>query len=757
MKKQIKKQKTTFHNQLQQRNWFWISLLFICIIYMYWPQLSGKAFLWFDAVDHAIIRLETICNSFANGRVPLWDSTTHGGQPAIGDPAYGIFYPFHILAALVTRLRGTYSFSYINILVVLESFFGCFGMYYLSRRNLHFPKYCAFFSALMFFLSTSAVCRVLQYVHYTQIVMIPWIILGVMGLRNGSRYYLVGMSLLWAMTLLGANPQYSYYTALAIAIYAIVDAISLWSSEKNLRTIALLVVKYVFFLVIGFGLAAFAILPIYEYIQAGIRTNSNFALGTGTPLKQFITYLIPFWYGEVSGQATPYFGRDGFWNYWEYSQYVGISGLILSGIGIWYSKKNSYWVYIICLLGFSWLYAYGVNNPIPSLLPMGKSMRIPGKFLIFAAFSFSLLAGMGLKEIADKRYNSYLLKRILKYGIIVSTTGLVFVICIRLIGLSMFAKNPSQASFIFKGGITCLILCSVVFGLLFLYVCGKIKFLTFLVFLIIICFVDLTWHNRSFNISKIAPGKKYQEYAFVNKIKKEMETEKFRVKGGSYTFNNLCGTHHGLHTMNGYTANVMKWYTKVRSGRSKNEQRFLDLFNVKYEFLVNRTRGLAIITRKTYVPRAYIIRKFEKCDEENLLNKLYSDNFDPLLTALVSTNFEGQLSFPLPETKDTIKIIQYKPEYISLNVTLDTPGYLVMSENDYPGWIVTVDNVDKDIIRVNGTFRAVKLSSGQHKVEWRFKPMSFRYGLWISLVSLIFVLLVVCSKVTIRKPTTNNF
>jgi len=746
MKKQIKKQKATFHNQLQQWNWFWLSLLFICIIYMYWPQLTGRAFLWFDVIDHAIIRLETICNSLANGRVPLWDTTTHAGQPIIGDPAYGIFYPFHIMAAFITWLCGTYSFSYINILVVLETLFGCFGMYYLSRKNLHFPTYCAFFSALMFFLSTAVVCRVLQYVHYTEIIMIPWIILGVMGLRNSSQYYVVGMSLLWAMTLLGANPQYSYYMAIAIALDAVVDIISLWASEKNFKRVGLLIVKYVFFLLLGFGLTAFALLPIYEYIQMGIRTNSNFAHGTGTPIKQAITYLIPYWYGKVTGQSFLYFGKEGFWNYWEYSQYVGISGLILSGIGIWHSKKNRYWVYLICLLGFSWLYAYGVNNPIPSMLLMGKSMRIPGKFLIFAAFSLSLLAGMGLKKLIENRNSINRLKCVVKYGIIISIITILIIICIRLTIYNMFVKNKIQASLIFKGSLNCFILCGLTFGLLLLYFKSKIQTLSFLILLIVICFIDLTWHNRSFNISNVNPQIKYQEYPFISSIKREMETEKFRIKGGPYTFNNLCGTHHGLQTMNGYTANVMKWYSKVRSGRSKNEQRFLDLFNVKYEFLADKKHGLTIIPRKTYVPRAYIVRKFEKCDEKKLLNKLYSDNFNPLLVALVSTNFEGQLSFPQPKTPDSIKIIQYNPEYIVLNVKLNTSGFLVMSENDYPGWIVTVDGADEKIVRVNGTFRSVELARGQHKVEWRFKPTSFRYGLWISYVSLIFILFVVGSK-----------
>jgi uncharacterized membrane protein YfhO len=67
-----------------------------------------------------------------------------------------------------------------------------------------------------------------------------------------------------------------------------------------------------------------------------------------------------------------------------------------------------------------------------------------------------------------------------------------------------------------------------------------------------------------------------------------------------------------------------------------------------------------------------------------------------------------------------------------MDVTLDRPGYLVLADTYYPGWRVAVNGEEQPILRANHAFRAVALPEGESHVAFRYDPLSFRFGLWIS-------------------------
>ena len=67
----------------------------------------------------------------------------------------------------------------------------------------------------------------------------------------------------------------------------------------------------------------------------------------------------------------------------------------------------------------------------------------------------------------------------------------------------------------------------------------------------------------------------------------------------------------------------------------------------------------------------------------------------------------------------------------------DGPGLAVVSESAYPGWRVTVDGVPETPRMFEDTFLAVELQPGAHRVAFRYRPASFRWGLGISILSLL--------------------
>jgi uncharacterized membrane protein YfhO len=68
------------------------------------------------------------------------------------------------------------------------------------------------------------------------------------------------------------------------------------------------------------------------------------------------------------------------------------------------------------------------------------------------------------------------------------------------------------------------------------------------------------------------------------------------------------------------------------------------------------------------------------------------------------------------------------------------PSLLYLADTFYPGWNAYVDGKRTKIYRANYNFRAVPLPPGEHRVEFRYEPLSFYLGAWISGVT-IFILI----------------
>jgi hypothetical protein len=83
------------------------------------------------------------------------------------------------------------------------------------------------------------------------------------------------------------------------------------------------------------------------------------------------------------------------------------------------------------------------------------------------------------------------------------------------------------------------------------------------------------------------------------------------------------------------------------------------------------------------------------------------------------------------------RIVKYEPERVQIRARSSGPGLLVLSDNYYPGWKATVDGHDVPIERVDYLLRGVPLADGEHTVEFRYQPASWRIGWILSLLALI--------------------
>ena len=70
------------------------------------------------------------------------------------------------------------------------------------------------------------------------------------------------------------------------------------------------------------------------------------------------------------------------------------------------------------------------------------------------------------------------------------------------------------------------------------------------------------------------------------------------------------------------------------------------------------------------------------------------------------------------------------------------PGYVVLADLCYPGWEAEVNGRPARIERARGLLRAVAVPAGPGAVRFRYRPVSFRLGLWLALTSGLALILV---------------
>jgi hypothetical protein len=83
---------------------------------------------------------------------------------------------------------------------------------------------------------------------------------------------------------------------------------------------------------------------------------------------------------------------------------------------------------------------------------------------------------------------------------------------------------------------------------------------------------------------------------------------------------------------------------------------------------------------------------------------------------------------PPPDRHESLSVVSAEPGKIDISCDLPSAGILVIPENIYPGWTVTVDGEEAELLAADGFMLAVSLPAGSHNVAFRYAPTKF--GLW---------------------------
>ncbi|HLB13266.1 MAG TPA: oligosaccharide flippase family protein, partial [Dehalococcoidia bacterium] len=176
----------------------------------------------------------------------------------------------------------------------------------------------------------------------------------------------------------------------------------------------------------------------------------------------------------------------------------------------------------------------------------------------------------------------------------------------------------------------------------------------------------------------------------------------------------------------------------------------LSLMNVKY-ILTRETLDVPDYTRvyqgevniyrnEKVLPRAFVVfRGTAASNEDEALAALARPGFDPSQEVVL----EGEVN-PLNSTlvqAPPVTITSYKANQVSLRVNLPQEGYLVLTDNYFPGWRARNGSGELTLLRANSTYRAVRLPAGEQSITFDYSPDSFKLGVYVSFLSGVLLLL----------------
>lgn len=202
-----------------------------------------------------------------------------------------------------------------------------------------------------------------------------------------------------------------------------------------------------------------------------------------------------------------------------------------------------------------------------------------------------------------------------------------------------------------------------------------------------------------------------------------------------------------------YDISSIRFYGSLYPKQGFMTEKFYDLLNAKYvltqpgyrmetsKYKLVFDKDVWIYENKSVLPRAYFVAQSKFVETENeALSEMRKDNFIPKDTVIIVGHDKQQNQKELVTEPSIVKIVDYKAQKVEINVDAMNNGFLVLSDRYYPGWKVYIDRKESHLYNANYIFQAVELNKGKHSVVFVFNPLSFRIGLYISVISSIAII-----------------
>ncbi len=377
--------------------------LAIGLTILFWPTLwQGGGLVGGDIYPYFYPQKQFYAEALRAGEIPLWNNRTGHGYPTVGESQTGVFYPFHVLYAM---LNLNTAYNTIQLGHYALAFIWC---WLLARR---------------WGLGTLPACLAAVVYTYGWLptrMCVEWAALGAAWfpaalwcgesfLQTAKRRYLVVLSLVLAVQMLAGHFHLAFITQITLVAYLALRL--LWRTDGVAPII--LTQRYkagaycAIAILCGFGLAAIQLGPTWELKQQSQRATlgDEHDPGFGFIPWWYLGQLIQPWSYYAPGVSLDTPVGSSRTNSVEAHLYCGLIPLVLAGIGLFYRRevadrrKCIWW-----LLGaLSVVYATGSLMPVAKYLPGFGFFNGVGRYGIVFNLAIGLLAAEALQRMIGPR------------------------------------------------------------------------------------------------------------------------------------------------------------------------------------------------------------------------------------------------------------------------------------------------------------------------------------------------------------------
>ncbi|MFC1727427.1 YfhO family protein [Patescibacteria group bacterium] len=679
-----------------------------------------------------------------SGQFPFWVSKMGNGFPLVAEGQVGAFYPLNIV--LFYLLPTLLAF---NLSLFLHYFLAGFFVYLLARSWLKFSVWPALLSGLSFALSGF---MVIHLVHLSMVQTVVWFPLQLLLLekllKKPKLWQGLVLGLVFGIQFLAGHPELFFFSAMFLAIYFLFKLFtSSKEISKNWFKIGLFLVLGV---VITLVLSTPQLLESWQMIGFSNRsTGMSYQEATSYlfPLRHFLTWVIP-WAFDFVKESTPAAGAADMTNLWETYLYLG---LLPFGLAIWAAillvKGKSKSRLLLGVVIFSIILALGRSTPVFklfwNLIPGIKLFKYPTRFLVFTAFSLSLLGGWGM-EITISKIKSHPSStkstrgrgksKMLVAGVVILIVFLDLWFFQGRINPTMKASDwflePKTAEFLSNN-----------LGNGRFYTLGTSN----------IDYASIKDLEAQKSLRELLPG----DFNLIYGLRSANEQAAFFLDRHTMLTKSAPGTRLSFDP-NGsfkvpdgliktlslravkYVLSPLPLGTKGPSFRAWKE---VALSGEPVDFLAHQPMGGKIETTRIPVTKIYLYENTQvlprarmvyqahvcqDCSEEELLTIIVSPDFKIKEEALLEEELDQELT---EDGQGEVEFIEDEDLRVKLRVNSKGNGLLVLADNYYPAWQVTLDGEPAKIYLANFAYRGVIVPDGEHEVEFEYQALGIRY--WV--------------------------
>ena len=146
---------------------------------------------------------------------------------------------------------------------------------------------------------------------------------------------------------------------------------------------------------------------------------------------------------------------------------------------------------------------------------------------------------------------------------------------------------------------------------------------------------------------------------------------------------------------------------------------------------------VTVFENRRALPRAWFVPVVMPMLDEDAITAVktsrlpYGGRFDPRTVAVVDPATPLPVSHFSPGASD-VRVDRIGDGDIGIRVSSEGGGFLVLSENAYPGWHARIDGADTLVYRADVTLQGVVVPSGVHRVEFTMDSRSLHAGMVVS-------------------------